>query len=157
MRREFPVKPVVGVGGVVVRGEHVLLVRRGREPLKGRWSIPGGRLELGEDLAAGVRRELREETGLVVEPIEVLAVFDRIVWQGRRIRFHFVIVDYACRVKGGRLKPASDVLAARWVRRRDLPQYRLTKIATSVIGKAFRFFSYAIGSKAPKPKAPGRR
>lgn len=140
MRREYPEHPIVGVGGVVVHRNRVLLIRRGGEPLKGEWSIPGGMLELGEELAAGARRELKEETGLDVEPLEVLATFDRIMRKGVRVRYHYVIVDYACRLKGGRLAPASDVLAARWVRREDLPKYHLTEKATSVVLRAFEFF-----------------
>jgi ADP-ribose pyrophosphatase YjhB (NUDIX family) len=140
MRRKFPRQPIVGVGGVVIHRGRVLLIRRGHEPLKGEWSIPGGTVNLGEELTAGVRRELREETGLVVEPLAVLEVFDRIFRYGRRVRFHFVIVDYACRWKAGRLRPGSDVLDARWVRRQDLAHYRLTEKATSVVLQAFRFF-----------------
>jgi ADP-ribose pyrophosphatase YjhB (NUDIX family) len=140
MKREFPDHPIVGVGGVVVCRGRVLLIRRGNEPLKGAWSIPGGLLELGEELAEGVRRELKEETGLDVEPLEVLAAFDRIFRDGPRVRYHYVIVDYACRWKHGRLRPASDVLDARWVRRQDLPQYHLSEKATSVVQQAFEFF-----------------
>jgi 8-oxo-dGTP diphosphatase len=140
MKRKFPDHPFVGVGGVVVRRGRVLLIRRGTEPLKGAWSIPGGLLELGEELAEGVRRELKEETGLEVEPLEVLTVFDRIFRDGARVRYHYVIVDYACRWKRGRLRPASDVLDARWVRRQDLPQYHLSEKAASVIQQAFDFF-----------------
>ena len=139
-KREFPDHPIVGVGGVVVNRGRVLLVRRGSEPLKGQWSIPGGMLELGEDLGEAARRELKEETGLEVEPLEVLTVFDRIQRQGRRVRYHFVIVDFACRLKRGRLKPASDVLDAHWVRRQDLPQYNLTERATAVVLQAYEFF-----------------
>jgi len=139
MKREFPDHPIVGVGGVVVHRGRVLLVRRGREPLKGQWSIPGGLLELGEELTAGVRRELKEETGLEVEPLEALAVFDRIFREGSRVRYHYVIVDYACRWKRGRLRPASDVLDARWVRREDLPKYKLSEMATKVIGQSFDY------------------
>jgi len=131
---------MVGVGGVVVHRNRVLLIRRGSEPLKGEWSIPGGLVELGEELADGVRRELHEETGLDVEPLEVLTVFDRIFRDGSRIRYHYVIVDYVCRRRGGRLKPDSDVVAARWVRREDLPQYHLTERATAVVLAAFKFF-----------------
>ena len=137
MKREFPDHPMVGVGGVVIHRNRVLLIRRGGEPLKGEWSFPGGLIEVGEELADGVRRELKEETGLDVEPLEILTVFDRIFREGRRVRYHFVIVDFACRLKGGRLAPASDVLDARWVRRQDLPQYHLTEKATSVILQAF--------------------
>ncbi len=131
---------MVGVGGVVIHRNRALLVLRGREPLKGQWSIPGGMVELGEELGEGVRRELKEETGLEVEPLEVLTVFDRIHRRGRRVKYHFVIVDFACRLKRGRLKPASDVLDARWVRRQDLPQYNLTERATAVVLQAYEFF-----------------
>ena len=140
MKREFPERPIVGVGGVVVHRKRVLLIRRGSEPLKGEWSIPGGLVELGEELADGVRRELKEETGLDVEPLEVLTVFDRITREGDRVRYHYVIVDYVCRRRGGRLKPDSDVVDARWVRREDLPQYHLTEKATAVVLAAFEFF-----------------
>jgi len=161
MKREFPDHPLVGVGGVVIHRGRVLLIRRGGEPLKGEWSIPGGLVELGEELAEGARRELREETGLEVEPLEVVAVFDRIMYgtkrhsvrakakrrsptrprkTGRRVRYHYVIVDYVCRLKGGRLTPGSDVIDARWVRREDMSQYHLTKMATSVVERAFEFF-----------------
>jgi 8-oxo-dGTP diphosphatase len=140
MKREFPDHPLVGVGGVVIHRGRVLLIRRGGEPLKGEWSIPGGLVELGEELAEGARRELKEETGLDVEPLEVLEVFDRIFRKRRRVRYHFVIVDFACRLKGGRLRPGSDVLEARWVRRAELPEYHLSEKATSVTVQAFEYF-----------------
>ena len=117
--------------------DRVLLIRRGSEPLKGEWSLPGGLLELGEELTAGVRRELLEETGLEVEPLAIILPFDRIVREGSRVKYHYVIVDYLCRRKRGRLRPASDVVDARWVRREDLPQYHLTDMATAVILQAF--------------------
>ena len=129
---------MVGVGGVVIHRGQALLIRRGREPLKGEWSIPGGLIELGEELADGVRRELKEETGLDVEPLEIVATFDRIFKKGRRVRYHFVIVDYVCRLIGGKLRPGSDVVDACWVRRKDLPKYHLTKMATRVVLEAFR-------------------
>jgi 8-oxo-dGTP diphosphatase len=137
MGREYPKQPLVGVGGVVIDRNRVLLIRRGCEPLKGEWSLPGGLLELGEELTAGVRRELLEETGLEVEPIEGILAFDRIVREGVRVKYHYVIVDYLCRRKRGRLRPASDVVDARWVRRKDLPQYHPTDMATAVIVQAF--------------------
>ena len=141
MKREFPDRPLVGVGGVVIYRNRVLLIRRGREPLKGEWSIPGGLVELGEGLTDGVRRELKEETGLEVEPLAVLEAFDRIIRHGRRVRYHFVIVDFICRLKGGKLRPASDVLEARWVRREDIPKYHLTEKATSIASQAFNFLA----------------
>jgi ADP-ribose pyrophosphatase YjhB (NUDIX family) len=137
MSREYPKQPLVGVGGVVIHRGRALLIRRGHEPLKGEWSIPGGMLELGEELTAGVRRELKEETGLDVEPQECILVFDRILHEGERVKYHYVIVDYLCRWRGGRLRPASDVTDARWVRQQDLPRYGLTELATKVILKAF--------------------
>ncbi|HZP00038.1 MAG TPA: NUDIX hydrolase [Terriglobia bacterium] len=137
MKREFPRHPIVGVGGVVIHRDRVLLVRRGREPMKGEWSIPGGALELGETLQDAVRRELREETGLDVEPTRILLVLDRILKYGRRVKYHYVIVDFACRLKGGRLTPASDVLDARWVPREELPRYHLTDQALRLILQAF--------------------
>ena len=137
LSREYPKHPLVGVGGVVIDRGRALLIRRGHEPLKGEWSIPGGMVELGEELTAGVRRELKEETGLKVEPLECILVFDRILRESERVKYHYVIVDYLCRRKGGRLRPGSDVTDARWVRREDLPQYHLTELATKVILKAF--------------------
>lgn len=119
IQREFPKAPIVGVGAVVVEGGRVLLVQRGREPLKGNWSLPGGMLEVGESLHQGVIREVGEETGLQVEPLELIELLDRIVREegpdGERVRFHYVIADYLCRVIGGSLRAASDAEAVRWV------------------------------------------
>jgi len=119
MQREFPLAPLVGVGAVVVEEGRVLLVRRGSEPLKGKWSLPGGLLELGESLTGGVVRELREETGLIVEPVELIELLDRIQRQGERVRYHYVLADYLCRVTGGSLQAASDADAVRWVERAE--------------------------------------
>jgi 8-oxo-dGTP diphosphatase len=122
-QREFPQAPIVGVGAVVVEGGRVLLVQRGREPLKGKWSLPGGMLELGESLHEGVIREVREETGLLVEPVELIELLDRIVREEapevQRIQYHYVIADYLCRVIGGTLRAASDAEAVRWVERHE--------------------------------------
>src|SRR5208283_2759797 len=146
MQREYPKHPLVGVGGVVIHRDRALLIRRGSEPLKGEWSIPGGMLELGEELTAGVQRELKEETGVDVEPLECILVFDRIMHEGKRVKYHYVIVDYLCRRQRGRLRPASDVVDARWVRREDLPQYHLTEMATAVILRAFELKGKMRGS-----------
>ena len=119
MQREFPVTPLFGVGAVVVDRGRVLLVRRGREPLKGQWSVPGGLLEVGESLAAGLVREVSEETSLTVEPVELIELLDRIHREGDRVRYHYVIADYLCRVVSGQLKAASDADAVRWVERAE--------------------------------------
>jgi ADP-ribose pyrophosphatase YjhB (NUDIX family) len=129
MLREFPEAPLIGIGAVIVNQGRVLLVQRGREPLKGHWSLPGGLVEVGESLRTAVIREVEEETGLLVEPVELIELLDRIHREGERIRYHYVIADYLCRVTGGALKAASDADAVRWVERaewnrpdsRDLP------------------------------------
>jgi 8-oxo-dGTP diphosphatase len=117
MQREYPLAPLMGVGAVIVEAGLVLLVRRGHEPMKGHWSLPGGLLELGESLSGGVIREVREETGLIVEPLGLIELLDRIHRAGERVRYHYVIADYLCRVTGGVLQAASDADAVRWVGR----------------------------------------
>lgn len=119
MLREFPEAPLVGVGAVIVHEGRVLLVQRGSEPLKGHWSLPGGLIEIGESLLSEVVREVQEETGLLVEPIELIELLDRIHHDGDRVRYHYVIADYLCRVKGGVLKAASDADNVRWVERAE--------------------------------------
>jgi 8-oxo-dGTP diphosphatase len=128
MQREFPKTPLIGVGAVVVDQERVLLVRRGTEPLKGHWSLPGGMLEVGESLTDGVIREVREETGLTVEPVELIELLDRIHRDGDRVRYHYVIADYLCRVKGGELIAASDADAVKWVQRPEWNSHSALKL-----------------------------
>ncbi len=119
LQREFPAAPLVGVGAVIVKEGRVLLVQRGTEPARGRWSIPGGLIEVGEMLTEAVVREVREETGLEVEPIALVELLDRIHREADRVRYHYVIADYLCRVIGGTLKAASDAAAVRWVERAE--------------------------------------
>lgn len=136
MQREFPEAPLVGVGAVVVEGGRVLLVRRGSEPLKGEWSLPGGLVEVGEPLSVAVIREVREESGLIVEPVELIELLDRIHRDGERVRYHYVIADYLCRVTGGELRAASDADAVRWVERAEWNSHsalKLEPIAVRVI------------------------
>jgi 8-oxo-dGTP diphosphatase len=122
-QREFPKAPIVGVGAIVIDAGRVLLVQRAQEPSKGKWSLPGGMLELGESLHEGVVREVQEETGLKVEPVELVELLDRIVREenpeGKRVRYHSVIADYLCRVVGGSLHASSDAEAVRWTDRAE--------------------------------------
>ncbi len=118
----------------------VLLVRRGRPPQEGEWTLPGGLVELGEPASVAVRRELREETGLRVDPVKLAAVFERIIRRGRRVRYHYAVLDYLCRLRGGRLQPGSDALDARWVAPKDLGRYQLRRTTRSVIGRALRIW-----------------
>jgi 8-oxo-dGTP diphosphatase len=147
--REFPEKPIVGVGGVVIEDEQALLIRRGNEPLMGQWSIPGGTLELGETLAEGTVRELQEETGLLVRVLDLIEVFERInfgrgadeTWatleEKRRPRFHFVIADYLCQRISGEAVAGGDATEVAWAREDELHKFALTPTATRVIRKAF--------------------
>lgn len=132
--RQYPERPIVGVGAVIVRDGNVILIRRRYEPLKGHWSLPGGMVEVGEALAAALAREMVEETGLVVEVGPVIEVFDRITRDDQgRVRYHFVLIDYLCWPAGGELRAGSDVDAAVWADPRQLGEYGLTTKATSVI------------------------
>jgi 8-oxo-dGTP diphosphatase len=133
-----PAAPVVGVGGVVVRDGRVLLVRRGKPPLYGRWLVPGGTVELGETLEAALVRELREETGLEVEPLEVLSVLDRIERDGPEVVYHYVIVDYLCRSESGEATAGSDALEVVWVGKAELRAYDVPPKAIEVVEDGLR-------------------
>lgn len=138
---------MVGVGGVVIDKNRVLLARRGSPPLQNQWSIPGGALELGETLAQGVTRELREETGLDVNVIELIEVFERLdpaphgqetsAESDLRPRYHYVILDYLCEVRGGTLRAGSDALELAWATEEELAKFGVTEAALRVLQKAF--------------------
>jgi 8-oxo-dGTP diphosphatase len=136
--REYPERPLVGVGGVVIAEDRVLLIRRGGPPLEGEWSIPGGMLELGESLREGVRRELGEETGLEVKVQDLIEAFDRVTTDADgKWRYHFVILDYLCEAVSGVARAASDVVDVAWAREDELARFSLTPTATRVVKKAF--------------------
>jgi len=133
-----PTAPVVGVGGVVVHEGRVLLIRRGKQPLYGRWVVPGGTVELGETLTEALVREMREETGLEVEPFELLTVFDRIERDAERVAYHYVIVDYLCRWRSGEARAGSDALEVAWALPREIERYDLPAKALEVVEDALR-------------------
>ncbi len=115
MSREFPLRPIVGVGAIIFEGGNVLLAQRGKPPSLGNWSVPGGALKLGETLEDACRREVLEETGLDIELISRFTVLDRITRdQWERVRYHYVLVDYVCRPAGGSLNPGGDVSDVKW-------------------------------------------
>ena len=145
--RQYPERPIVGVGAVIVQDARVVLIRRRYEPLAGQWSLPGGTLELGETLEAGTAREMLEETGLVVEIGPVIEVFDRIMFDDeRRVRYHFVLVDYLCWPVSGELRAGSDVDDAVFAASHELARYGLTKKAAGVIERGFQ-----LAREAPRP------
>jgi 8-oxo-dGTP diphosphatase len=136
--REYPERPVVGVGGVVISEGRVLLVRRGAPPLEGEWSIPGGMLETGETVLEGVRRELMEETGVEVRVHDLIEVFERIsLDDGGKARYHYVVLDYFCEAIRGDACAASDAAEIAWVHEDRLGEYALSSAAQRVIQKAF--------------------
>ena len=154
MSREYPERPVVGIGGVVIEDGRALLIRRGSEPLLGQWSIPGGTLELGESLEHGVVRELKEETALDVRILEMIEVFDRIYEDqddaaGGKVsplgseskkkgpRYHYVIIDYLCERIDGEAKAGSDVTDVAFATEDEFVKYGLTETATRILRKAF--------------------
>ena len=145
--RQYPERPIVGVGAVIVAEGKVVLIKRKYEPLKGQWSLPGGMVEIGETLESALSREMLEETGLRVEVGPVIEVFDRIMRdEQKRVRYHFVLIDYLCWPSGGTLTAASDVDAAIWADPAALAQYDLTDKATSVIHRGL-----TLAREAPRP------
>jgi len=135
--REYPARPWVGIGVVAFSGERVLLVQRGKPPRLGQWSLPGGAQHLGERAEAAARRELLEETGTEVGPLELAAVVDAVVRDDEgRVRFHYTIVDYCGRHAAGEAQPGDDVSAVAWAAPEELPGFDLTPDVLRVISLA---------------------
>ena len=134
MNREYPEVPFVGVGAVIVEDGRVLLIRRGQPPLLGEWSLPGGVLECGEALREAAVREAREETGLVVETVDILGVYERVIRSDDgRVRYHYVLIDFLCRPVAGDLKAGSDAADVRWFTRDELPALKLADDTNDVV------------------------
>ena len=147
MNREFPSQPLVGVGAIIIEpgrnsgrenDARVVLVKRAHPPIQGQWSIPGGVLEVGELVREAAIREAREETGLTVEPRELLGVYDRILRNPeQRVQYHYVLIDFLCRRVAGELAAASDAAEVRWFTREELPALELAEDTLDVIRKGF--------------------
>jgi 8-oxo-dGTP diphosphatase len=126
-RRLYPEKPLVGVGVLIWNNDKYLFIKRAAEPDKGLWSIPGGIVEIGEKAEDAAKREAKEETNLDVEVIKVLDVVDKIVMdEESRVKFHFIIIDYLAKLRGGTLKASSDALDARWLSSEEFSLYELS-------------------------------
>ena len=138
MNREFPELPLVGIGSIIIENDRVLLVKRAHPPIQRQWSIPGGVLEVGELIREAAIREAREETGLIVEPGELLGVYDRILRNPeKRVQYHYVLIDFLCRRIGGELLAASDAAEVRWFTREELSALTLAEDTQDVIQKGF--------------------
>jgi ADP-ribose pyrophosphatase YjhB (NUDIX family) len=139
IKREYPDSPVVGVGAVLIKEGRVLLVKRGKEPGYGSWSIPGGAVHLGEELAQAIEREVLEETGLVVEASPLIKVYVPVIRDEKgRVKYHYVLVDFMCRYVSGELRPASDVLDAAMVSPGELDKYRLPAATAALIEECLK-------------------
>lgn len=134
MKRQYPDRPLVGLGAIIVDGGRVALIKRGKPPLLGEWSIPGGMLELGETVRQGAEREALEETGLVVHATELLGVFDRVVWDDeKRCQYHYVLIDFLCEQVSGDLNAAGDAADARWFTAEKIGRLALPEETAAVI------------------------
>jgi 8-oxo-dGTP diphosphatase len=138
MQREYPQQPLVGVGAVIIADGRVALIKRGKAPLLGEWSIPGGMLELGETLRQGAEREAVEETGLIVRATELLGVFERIVPDaGLRTSYHYVLIDFLCEVVSGEMLAGGDAADAGWFTPEQVSGLPLPEDTADVIRLAF--------------------
>ncbi len=142
MPRDYPERPIIGVAAVVVEDNRVVLVRRGRPPAYGEWSLPGGAVELGETLEAAVVREVEEEIGLQVEVVELVAVLDRVFLDPNgQVQYHYALIDFLCRKAGGRLRASSDAICCAQVPFEALSGYKLTDETREVISRAYERFN----------------
>jgi 8-oxo-dGTP diphosphatase len=138
MKREYPDRPLVGIGAIIIENGRVLLIKRGQPPLMGEWSIPGGMLELGETVHEAAIREAQEETGLTIEPGELLGVFDRVIRDEKdQVRYHYVLIDFLCRRIGGEVMAGGDADEARWFTQEEATKLSLAKDTAEVVRRGF--------------------
>jgi len=136
----YPDKPRVAVGAVVIHDGRVLLVQRGQPPAEGFWAIPGGSVELGETLQSAAEREIKEETGIIVQAREPIYTFDMIEKDAQgRIRFHYVIIDLQAEYVGGHLRPGTDARQARWVTPTELDDLNVSPKTRELLSQQFDF------------------
>jgi 8-oxo-dGTP diphosphatase len=148
MKRDYPERPIIAVGAVIVENDRFVLVRRGTEPHKGEWTIPGGMLECGESLHEAVIREAREETSLTVKPITLVEVFERIIRnEAGQVQFHYVIMDYLCQPLDGTLHPGEDAADARWLTHTELDTLQVTEGTIRVLNKALLVSQNSLSSR----------
>ena len=127
-KREYPNRPIVGVGVLIQKGDEYLLIKRAANPDKGLWSVPGGLIDVGERAADAAQREALEETGLVVEMGERLGVVDKIEYdEAGKEFYHFIIIQYLATPVRGVLTPMDDALDAVWITKEQLKDYNITK------------------------------
>ncbi|NTV42466.1 MAG: NUDIX hydrolase [Syntrophobacteraceae bacterium] len=138
MNRRYPEKPLVGVGAIIFRNDSVLLIQRGREPSRGKWSIPGGLVEVGESLHNAVAREVFEESGMDVTVRDLVVALDRVIHDADgKIEYHYVLLDFLCEAGPGEPAPASDALNCAFVPIEDLPRFILTAGTEQAILRAY--------------------
>lgn len=138
MSRRYPEHPLLGIGAIIFNDDRILMVERAGNPLKGYWSLPGGLVETGETLETAVKREILEETGLQIEPQQMFEIFERIMRDGQgKAEYHYVLLDYLCKVVGGTLQAGDDVSRAEWVRHEDLRSLLITEGTLDVIERAY--------------------
>jgi 8-oxo-dGTP diphosphatase len=145
MTREYPNRPIIGVGAIIFSNNRVLLARRGKNPGKGEWSLPGGAAEVGETLAHAVVREVQEETGLTVRPTEMVKTLERIFYDNQgRVRYHYVLCDFLCEIVSGQIIPASDVDEVEFVLLDELSVYKVAALTQEVIREALNPGSHPV-------------
>lgn len=154
MKREYPEHPLVAASALVIRDNFVLLVRRAYEPASGKWSLPGGLIELGELASEAARREVLEECGIEIEITDFLEPIDSIIYDCKNwIKFHYIILVFRGKYKAGILCNSSENLDTRWVLKDKLTELELTKSATRILGKYGLLWAGGIKNDYPGSKS----